>query len=417
MSDGNSSTARDLRNREALDLVAKRVPCLIDIRPAGEVVPDLAENCMLHAGPPLRDGERMPALMRAAVEGTLVVNGTTKNLAEAHEHVDARQVHLDAAQNHNVLGTYGAVISSKTPVFVVEDKASGERTFSAINEGRGKALRYGANDESTLNQLRWLETEFAEVLGGVVRRSEGIDLVAITEQAIRMGDEGHSRQKAGSLLFANTIAVQLISEGANGPLVRKALDFLVHNEFFYLSLSIASAKCALKAAEGVHGSTIVTCMAFNGSQFGMQVSGKPGHWYTSPVPEISGKYFEGYSKKDACPVVGDSEIAETIGLGAFAMAAAPALAPYVGGTPTDAANMAKQMYDITCAEHPRFRIPAWGFRGTPFGIDIARVLNTSITPIFSTGIAHRKPGLGQIGAGAGRAPFAAFQEAGKDLGL
>lgn len=417
MPDTNGNVNRDLRNREALDMVAKRAPCLVDIRPAGDVVPDLAEDVMLHAGPPLGDGESMPALMRAAVEGTLVVNGTTKTLSEAHDRVEAGRVRLDAAQNHNALGTYGAVIGSKTPVFVVEDKVSGERTFAAINEGRGKALRYGANDASTLNQLRWLETEFADVLGGVIRRSGGIDLFAITEQAIRMGDEGHSRQKAGSLLFANVIAVRLVAEGASGPPVRKALDFLVCNEFFYLSLSMASAKCALKAAERVQNSTIVTCMAFNGSQFGMQVSGRPGRWYTAPVPEITGKYFEGYSGEDACPVVGDSEIAETIGLGAFAMAAAPALAPYIGGTPTDAADMAKQMYDITCAEHPRFRIPAWEFRGTPFGVDVARVLSTGITPIFSTGIAHQRPGLGQIGAGVGRAPFAAFEAAGRDMGL
>ena len=127
------------------------------------------------------------------------------------------------------------------------------------------------------------------------------------------------------------------------------------------------------------------------------------------MPVIHGHYFEGYGPADANPVIGDSEIAETFGLGAFAMAAAPALARYVGGTPEDAARLSLDMYSITLAEHPRITVPALSFRGTPLGIDARRVVERGIEPIFNTGIAHREPGIGQIGAGFGRAPIACFR--------
>lgn len=401
----------DKANHEALERIARARPRLVDVGRAGDLVPHLTEEVLLHAGPPLASWEEASDVLRASAQGSLVVAGACDTIFTARAHIDNGGIALRSAQDHNVLATYAGVIGAETRVLVVEDGETGERTFAGINEGRGKALRYGANDEQTLQRLHWLESAFADALGEVTRRSGGIDLFTISEQAIRMGDEGHSRQKAASSLFAGAICLELLASEVDRGTAHRVAAYLLENELFYLSLSMAAAKCAMKAGESVPGSSIVSCMAFNGVQFGMQVTGTPGHWYCAPVPEIEGQYFEGYSKDDACTVIGDSEIAETMGLGAFAMAGAPALAHYIGGTRELANSLAMEMYDITCMEHPRFRIPAWDFRGTPFGIDVDRVADSGITPVFSTGIAHRRPGVGQIGAGWGRAPLAPFREA------
>jgi len=409
------SGAREAANRQVLERIAGARPRLVGVCRAGEAIPELKDGQFLHAGPPLEGWERASEVLRASVHGSLVTAGTTDSVDAAREYVERRGVDLRSAQDFGVLATYAGVIGKETRVLVVEDSQSGRRAYAGINEGRGKALRYGANDIDTLEQLRWLETEFADVLAEAVQGRGGIDLFEILEQAIRMGDDGHSRQKAASSLFANAVAVQLLNGDVERRKASEVLAFLVKNELFFLSLAMAAAKCAMTAAEKTEASSIVTCMAFNGVEFGMQVSGAPDRWYVAPVPRIEGQYFEGYSEGEAGRVIGDSEIAETLGLGAFAMAGAPALARYIGGTPAEGTSMTMEMYKITCMEHPRFRIPALEFRGTPFGIDVHRVAETGVTPVFSTGIAHKKPGVGQIGAGWGRAPLEPFEEARNDL--
>jgi hypothetical protein len=249
------------------------------------------------------------------------------------------------------------------------------------------------------------------VLGAALRRSGGIDVFEILVQALHMGDDGHSRQKAASALLLNALAPWLLESGEETRAIAGAMRFMAQNDIFFLPITMAAAKSALASAEGIAGCTVVTCMCTNGAKFGIKVSGAPNRWCTAPLPAIHGHYFEGYRAEDANPVIGDSEIAETLGLGAFAMPAAPALARYVGGTPDEAARLALEMYSITLGEHARFTIPALSFRGTPFGIDARKVVAQGIEPIFNTGIAHRESGIGQIGAGFGRAPLACFRSA------
>ena len=93
-------------------------------------------------------------------------------------------------------------------------------------------------------------------------------------------------------------------------------------------------------------------MCTNGVRFGIKISGAGEEWFTAPVPEVRGQYFKGFKLTDATSVIGDSEIIETMGLGAFAMAAAPALARYVGGIFEDATKISEGMYAITTVEHP-----------------------------------------------------------------
>lgn len=397
-----TDAGKNQANAEVLGRIAAAQPFLIDLRPAGEIIDGMADRDLLHAGPPLTGWNGACGALRGALLGSIVHWGLARDVQEAAAIAD--NFRPLAANDHHAMATYGGVIGRRTPVLVVENRAAGTRACAALNEGRGKALRYGSNDGATLARLNWIETEFAAILRAAIVLSGEIDLFDILVQALHMGDDGHSRQKAASSLFANLITPFIVETGFSSPEIGKALRFLATNDIFFLPLTMAAAKSTMLAAEGVSGSTIITAMASNGAQFGIKLSGLPDRWHVAPVPPITGRYFEGFGPEDAGPVIGDSEIAETMGLGAFAMAGAPALAPYVGGTPDGATRLSLDMYQITCAEHPRFKMPAQSYRGTPMGIDIRLVLARGIDPIFNTGIAHRIPGIGQIGAGFGRLP-------------
>ena len=318
--------------------------------------------------------------------------GLADNQHDASSLLKENGIRLLPAQDYNALGTFGGVISRWTPLLVVENRFAGTRAYAAINEGRGKALRYGSTDRETLSRLAWLESDFAEMLDIAVKLAGGIDLLQILSQALHMGDEGHSRQKAASALFLNSIGPSLVECGRASSDIARALRFLSQNDFFFLPLAMAAAKATMVSIEEIAGSTIVTCMAFNGGSCGIHVSGHGSKWWTAPLPVVHGNYFDPYGAADAGPVIGDSEIAETMGMGAFAMAAAPALARYLGGTFEEAVRFTTEMYQITLAEHPDITLPTLGFRGTPFGIDVRLVAAKGIAPVFSTGIAHKAAG-------------------------
>jgi hypothetical protein len=395
-------------NREAVGRIAKARPVLTDLRRAGDVLSGLDGNTILHAGPPLRDAHHAIDVLRGAITGTLVSHGRAADEAAAWELVSSGKMRLAPANDHGACCTFAAVITADTPVFVVEEPEFGMRAVAAINEGRGRALRYGSTDAAILDRLGWLEGEFAETLGAAIRSLEGLDVFAIMAQALHMGDECHSRQKAASALFLAAVMSALLETGAAAGKVRRAVDFLAANDFFFLPLAMAAAKAAMGAADGVPQASIVTCMCANGAEFGIKVAGLPGSWFAAPVPKIHGKYFSGFESADAGPVIGDSEIVETLGLGALAMAAAPAFAPFAAKTVRDVIKASNAFYAITCTEHEMFTVPNLEFRGAPLGIDCRRVAELGTPPIFSTGIAHRECGIGQIGAGVGTAPIACF---------
>jgi hypothetical protein len=298
------------------------------------------------------------------------------------------------------------VISASMPVVVVEDPVSGVRACSNLNEGLGRVLRYGANDEAVLERLRWMAT----VLGPDLARALAagpIDLAAINQRALQMGDELHNRHRAATSLLFRDLALRGLST--------ESLRFVDGNDYFYLNLAMAAAKAACEAAAGVPGSTLVVTMARNGTEFGVRVSGDPARWFTAPAVVPVGLFLGTYTQADANPDIGDSAITETYGLGGFAMAAAPAITGVVGGTARTALDATLEMYEITLEEHPWHQVPALDFRGTPTGIDVRRVVETGIRPLINTGIAHRRAGVGQVGAGLVRAPLEPFLAAHRHL--
>jgi hypothetical protein len=308
------------------------------------------------------------------------------------------------------------VVSPSMPVWIFENKAFGNHAYCTLNEGLGKVLRYGGMGPEVYARLKWMETDLYPTLDRALQTlPNGIDVKSLIAQALHMGDECHNRNRAGTSLFLRAIGPALARTNKDNEVLAKVIEFIDKNDHFFLNLSMPAGKAMLEAAEGVPGSTIVTVMARNGTDFGMRISSMPERWFTAPAGIVQGLYFPQYTEKDANPDIGDSTITETAGYGGMAMAAAPAIVQFVGGTPQMALQNTLEMYEITFSEHENLTIPALNFRGTPLGIDVRKVMETGILPRINTGIAHKAPGVGMVGAGILRAPEKCFREAFESL--
>ncbi len=400
----------DRANAKAVERMIDARPRLTGIERAGDALPGLEEGTLLHAGPPI-DWPRMSGPLRGAVIGALLFEGWAATPEEAEERAAGGEIRFDPCHHHGAVGPMAGVTSPSMAVYRVENETHGNVAFSNLNEGYGKVLRYGAFDDEVLERLRWINGPMAEVLGAALDAGEPLDLRALLSEALHMGDEGHNRNKAGSILFLQRLAPRIARTCADRETAARVLAFLGDNALSVLNPVMAAAKAMADAAHGVDGSTLVTAMARNGTDFGIRVSGLGDRWFTAPAPTPDGLYFSGFSATDANPDIGDSTITETAGFGAFAMAAAPAIVTFVSGTPKDAMAATLEMYEITEAEHRHLTIPALEFRGTPVGIDLRKVVELGITPRVNTGIAHREAGIGQIGAGLVRPPMAVFRDA------
>jgi Protein of unknown function (DUF1116) len=396
-------------NRTAVERMMASRPRLTGVATARDVIPGLDDGLLLHAGPPIA-WERASGPLRGAVIGALIFEGRAGDEASAVALIERGEVRLEPCHHHSAVGPMAGVISPSMQVYVVEDEVHGHRTFSNLNEGYGKVLRYGAFSDEVLAKLRWMN-DVGPILDAAIAAAGGLDVKALLAEALHMGDEGHNRNKAGSLLYLKLLAPHIAAVAGSETTKSDLLRFLGDNALSVLNPVMAACKAMADAAHGVEGSTLVSTMARNGTDFGIRVSGLGERWFTAPAEVPDGLYFSGFSSADANPDIGDSTITETAGIGAFAMAAAPAIVTFIGGTPRDAQNATLEMYEITVAEHAHFTIPALGFRGTPVGIDLRKVVELGITPRVNTGIAHRQAGLGQVGAGLVRPPMAIFEEA------
>ena len=397
-------------NRAAVERMTSARPMLVGVAAARDVIPGLREGRLLHAGPPI-EWDRMSGPLKGAVIGALLLEGWAADEAAATAMAAGGEIAFEPCHHHGAVGPMAGVTSPSMAVYVVENAAHGNRAFSNLNEGYGKVLRYGAYAPEVLQKLRWMNEEMAALLATAIESSGGLDLKALLAEALHMGDEGHNRNKAGSLLYLKLLAPAIARVATDRAEEEKVLAFLGDNALSVLNPVMAACKAMADAAHGIRGSTVVTTMARNGTDFGLRVSGLEDRWFTAPAGTPDGLYFSGFSSADANPDIGDSTITETAGIGAFAMAAAPAIVSFVSGTPRDALNATLEMYEITAGEHPSFTIPALDFRGTPVGIDIRKVVELGLTPRVNTGIAHKDAGIGQVGAGLVRPPIGIFEQA------
>lgn len=400
-------------NSKAVDKIMNSHPVLIDVGMALDVIPGMKRDLFLHAGPPI-DWHSMCGPMRGAALGAVVYEGLANGLKEAEKVLDSGGIEFSPTHHHNAVAPMAGIISPSMPVYVVENRTYGNKAFANINEGVGqvKTLRFGANDRTVLDRLKWMRNVLAPALRESVRRYGGIDLREIIAEALRRGDECHNRNKSATAALYMILAPRLIKLDIPRDDVATILEFIAGNPHFFLNLSMAASKSTMDAAHGIPYSTIITVMSTNGVEFGIRVSGLGDEWFTAPAPrQDKGKIFPGFSPDDANPVFGDSYISEPAGIGAFAMAASPAIAEFTGGTPKYGLEITENMYKITVAEHKYYKIPYLNYRGTPTGIDLRKVLETGIAPIVNTGLAHKKPGIGQIGAGIASAPIECFEKA------
>lgn len=400
----------DQANREATDRMIEARPVLVGVGKALDVIPGMREDLLLHAGPPIT-WERASGPMRGAITGALIFEGKAQDEAEAVKLVTSGEITLEPCHHHQSVGPMAGLTSASMQVYIVENKTHGNFAYSNLNEGYGKVLRYGAYDASVMERMHWMNEVMAPVLGDAIESSGGIDMRALLGEALHMGDEGHNRNKAGSILYLKALAPHVAKAAPTPQIAADILKAIGDNALAVLNPVMAACKAAADAGFGIEGSTIVSAMARNGTDFGIRVSGLGEQWFTGPVGMPRGLYFPGFSAEDASGDIGDSTITETAGIGGFAMATAPAIVTFVSGTPKDAINTTMEMFEITFAEHKYYTMPALDFRGTPTGIDIRKVVETGITPRINTGIAHKNAGVGQVGAGLVRPPMSIFEEA------
>jgi len=408
--------AIEAANAVALARLLDAQPVLTGVESARDVLPGMASGrrLILHAGPPIA-WSLMCGPMRGAVLGAVVLEGWADSVAAAEHLVAEGGLELAPCHHHGAVGPMAGIISPSMPVFVVENRTAGNRAYCNVNEGLGKVLRFGANDPAVIDRLRMIANVVAPTLRGVLARTGAIELKPLMAQALNMGDEVHNRNAAATALFIKRIATAVVEADVARADAAATLGFIAGNDHFFLNLSMAACKAMCDAAAGVAGSSLVTAMARNGVNFGVRLSGTGDTWFESPANPVDGLYFPGYSIADAAADLGDSAITETAGVGGFAMAAAPAIVKFVGGTAADAIHHSLRMRAITLGSNPSFTLPALDFAATAAGIDARKVVDCGVLPIINSGIAHREAGVGQIGAGVTTAPMACFTAAVKAL--
>ncbi len=430
-------SAIDQANQKAVEKMMAVRPLLVDVARAKDVLPGMKDNVFLHAGPPV-SWEHMSGPLKGAMIGGAIYEGKAKNEEEAIELLKSGEIEFAPCHHYNAVGPMAGVTTPSQQVYVVEDKESGHRAFSNMNEGFGKVLRYGAYDDEVLNRLRWLDEVFAPTIKEALELMGGLDVKTMISQALHMGDDAHNRNRATTSLMIRMLAPYIAEaefgkrkdydapridlskissyfKGQDESIASEVLAFMGGNDLAALNPIMAGSKAMADAARNIENSTMVVAMARNGTEYGIQVSGTGDKWFTGPANVPDGLFFSGFSGDDANRDIGDSVITETIGVGGFAMAAAPAIVNFIGGKPADAYEATNEMYEITLTENKDFNIPALDFKGTPTGIDVRKVIEKDIVPRINTGIAHKDAGIGQVGAGIVSPPKEAFVKALKEM--
>jgi Protein of unknown function (DUF1116) len=386
-------------------------PVLVDVMSAGQAIGAMSQRkLLLHSGPPIFWLD-MCGPVQGAIIGAILFEGWATTHEAAERLVLDGAIEFEPCHHYGAVGPMAGIISPSMPLWVIENKTNGRRAFSNFNEGLGKVLRFGANNDEVLQRLHWMKDELAPALKAAVRVLGELELKPIMAQALHMGDEVHNRNAAATGLLIKRLIPALLSTGLPIERIQRVTEFIVGNDHFFLNLSMAACKAMMDAAHNVPFSSMITVMARNGVNFGIRMSGTGDRWFQAPANPVEGLFFPGYGVEDAAADLGDSAITETAGVGGFAMASSPAIVKFVGGTPVDATNNSRRMQAITLGGNPAFTLPALNFAPTAAGIDARKVVDSGILPIINTGIAHKQAGVGQIGAGITTAPMPGFIDA------
>jgi hypothetical protein len=394
-------------NEEVLRRIVAADPVLVDVAPASEVIPGMRDRLILHSGPPV-DWARMCGAQRGAAIGMCLFEGWAKDAAEAERLLSSGEIALEPNHHHATVGPMAGTITRNMWVWVVENKAFGNRAFCRQVESFQQFGDY--SDDALATLVKWRDV-WAPALRAAVRKMGGVPLKQLVARALLMGDEMHNRVVASSSLFANAVAPVLVDCELPKEQVLSTLYYTGNHPFLFLGLSMAAAKASMDPARGVEASTVVTAMARNGTDFGIQVSGLEGEWFTAPAPRVQGLLLPGWKEADAGLDMGDSAITETVGWGGFTIGGAPGILAFTGGTAEQALAFSREMRTIAVGLSPDYLMPALNFEGTAVGIDIRKVVQLNLVPVIDTAIAHKDPGHGIIGGGIVRPPLECFTRA------
>ncbi|MDD4802430.1 MAG: DUF1116 domain-containing protein [Syntrophomonas sp.] len=399
-------------NKLTVEKIMSGEPVLIGMERALDVIPGMGPRTIFHSGPPLTWERMCPGVQRAVI-GAIIFEGWAKNRESAVRLVNKNKVEFSNNHAHSAVGPMTGIISPSMPVWIVENRTSGNRAYSTLNEGRGVTLWYGDFDESTLNQLRWFRDVFGPSVKKALSKQNGtINPFNLVAQGLSMGDEVHVRCQATTALLIKELVPLLAEAGVKGSYIAEMVRFMAGNNTFSLNLAMAAGKSVMDAAHGVPNSTIVTAMTRNGTDFAIRVGGLGDQWFVADAPALDDcLYYAGYSVEDAVADIGDSSIIETTGFGGMTFACAPTIASFVGGSVKDSIELNKKMASINYAKNKNFAIPNLDFAGAPTGLDIRKIVGSQIVPIIDTGVIHKDAGIGQIGAGVAHAPLGVFEQA------
>ena len=405
-----SEIDRIAANRTAFERLCGAEPVLVDLGPAIEHLPGMSRETILTSGPALPFSEYEGG-QRDAIIGAAQFEGLAADREEAVAKLEAGELRVGGCHDCAAVGSLAGVYTASMPVFAVRNEAGGNHGYCNFYEGTNpRRLNYGVYDEGVKERLLFVQDVVAPVIAEAVRRAGGIRLKPLMQRALHMGDELHSRNTAAALLFLREIALDIIDMADdNSARVKQAIEALTADHYFFLRLSMAAAKATADSAHGIEGSSVVTAMGFSCREFAIRVSGLGDEWFTGPHAQVQAKLFEGHDESEIAWMGGESPIVETIGLGGFAQAAAFPLQRYQGGSAEAMVERNLELYEITVGENAHYHIPYLGYRGSPTGIDLFRVLDTGVLPAMDIGVAGRDGG--QIGAGIVRAPMECFERA------
>jgi Protein of unknown function (DUF1116) len=397
-------------NRIAFERLTKSDPVLADVRRVGDFVPGFAPKTILTSGPPMA-WQDYTGGQREAIIGGALFEGLAKDQEDAVAKLDSGEIVVGGCHDFGCVGSLAGIYTASMPAFVVENRAFGNVACCNIYEGSNpRRLNYGVYDDGVRERLLLVQNEIVPVIAEALRQTDGIPLKPIIKRALGMGDELHSRNTAAALLFLRELVPNLLALASSGSeRIVRAVKAMTDDHYFFLRLSMAAAKATADAARNIERSSVVTALAFNCRGFALRVSGLGDTWFKGPHASVEARLFEGHTEDEITWMGGESIIAETIGLGGFAQASAPSLQSYQGGSYETMLARNKELYAITVGENPDYLIPALGFRGTPTGIDIFKVIDQKVLPVLDIGIAGRNGG--QIGAGVVRPPLACFETA------
>ncbi|MCH9649619.1 MAG: DUF1116 domain-containing protein [Deltaproteobacteria bacterium] len=401
----------DDANRETLERIQQSTPKVHGVAPAGEAM-DLPSRTILHSGPPI-SWQRMCGPQRRAVLGAIRFEDWADDDQQAEELVLQGEVNLAPNHQFRAVGPMTGVISPSMPVLMARNETFGNWAYSTFNEGRGDTLWFGIGQPATLERLRWIRDCLGPAVGEALRLHGPFEVFDIVAQGLQMGDECHARHAASTPLWIKRFAPFLLDAGIEPAQVASILRFADGNSHFFLNFTMVAVKAVMDAAHGIPYSTVVTAMARNGVDFMIRVGGLGDKWVVAPVsPMDEAVYFTGFSVDDAAGDIGDSAIIETCGLGGMAIAAAPTVAPFVGGTVAHQAAAVAKLQTICLGAYERFRLPTLDGDSPPLGIDLRRVVESRTVPFITTGVLHETSStVGQIGTGVARAPVAVFDGA------